>query len=177
MKNSDPLINPPFFHELRANSERIFSFRGKLRIKSLLILFSRLRQSSPSRWKRKRWWKKEKRKREEHEGEEGKEKGKKRGWSIYDHRFIFQRSLADDLIRFNKPIRYKNPPFTSIYLGNWHEWLLSTLSLSLSRSRHAVIDAKISVKITEGGGGEVINEVNDFLDLRPASVVRTRRFQ
>lgn len=40
-----------------------------------------------------------------------------------------------------------------------------------------MIDAKISVKITEGGGGEVINEVNDFLDLRPASVVRTRRFQ
>lgn len=96
------LINPPFFHELLANSERIFSFRGKLQIKSLLILFSRLRQSSPSprRGKKKRRTRggREKRKRE------------KRGWSIYEHRFIFQRSLT--LIRFNKPIRYKNPPFT-----------------------------------------------------------------
>ena len=95
----------------------------------------------------------------EREGQRGKskeeEKGrkwerKKTGNSIYEHRF---NQPEQALIRFNKPIRYKNPPFTRFTWGTGTSSLFlfpSPRCVTSNTDSRTVIEAKISVKIIDG---------------------------
>lgn len=86
------------------------------------------------------------------------------------------RSLA--LIRFNKPIRYKNPPFTRFTWKTGTSGLfplppsppLPLQSATTIVDSRAMIDAKIPVEITDGEG--MINEPRDFLDLPSPSCLQ-----